>query len=694
MSNLYRRQGTILAANSSDSTRPDFAANYTVTVYEVGAVVNGAQTGVGTVTVRAGHGVVANDYIMVGTDTATFRLVASVTATTLVLDSGTLTVADKDVVVNLGPDTGTTAPNWDGSSISIYDEPSEVASAVSNSRVTCDSEGGYGYWTNAGDAWEVVRDGSGDPSEVITGAVRVRGFGAATTFADGDATPDVSASAELFKTANTSATTITGFDNATEGQRIVVVVGDALTTLDFTGTTLKGNGGRDYLANSGDIISAIYDGTNWNCTIEYAQTNRAETFVRPEQPSPPSGFDWNPPCNIWKDQHGRFNAELDIEAKAPQGAGVAYYVDPVNGSDAAAGTTRGTALQSIATALGKADIDIMYLVPGLFLRNRTWGATTIARNLSVYVLDGGRAILSRAMNGLSWSNHSGDAWKATTSAVEAVYDATNRDANGDYLVLTEESSVANVVSNPGTWILDGGELYVHTTDGREPDSDVDLRVFRTDNYAGNFLADKILYCENVSFEGGNTACFRIRNDSASGVCKGYFKNCSFKYGTRNSNGLEGQGMTELFLVDCISAVNVADGFNYDLLNGVESKIIELRCIGRSNGTASDTNVNGSSAHDDSRIVRIAGAYHNNGGPNVADVSTVQSWNLGCAGFESMGATDITNYNFGCATNAEMWLDGCASWGSTYDYAESNSSVLKVRRCTDGRLTAAGDIGSY
>ncbi len=54
MSNLAYRSNTLFKANSSDSTRPDFAKNYTVTVYEVGAVANGAQTS-NTITVRAGH---------------------------------------------------------------------------------------------------------------------------------------------------------------------------------------------------------------------------------------------------------------------------------------------------------------------------------------------------------------------------------------------------------------------------------------------------------------------------------------------------------------------------------------------------------------------------------------------------------------------------------------------------------------
>ena len=82
--------------------------------------------------------------------------------------------------------------------------------------------------------------------------------------ADQDATPSVKGG-KHFVTANTLATTITAFDDAIEGQEIVVKIGDANTTVDFTGTTLKGNGGVDWTPGSGDFLRCTFDGTNWLC---------------------------------------------------------------------------------------------------------------------------------------------------------------------------------------------------------------------------------------------------------------------------------------------------------------------------------------------------------------------------------------------------------------------------------------------
>lgn len=86
------------------------------------------------------------------------------------------------------------------------------------------------------------------------------------TFTANDATPDVG-DGNLFKTANTSATTITMFDGGSDGQMINVILGDVNTTIDFTGTNLKGNAGADWTPTTNDHMACISDGTNWYCSI-------------------------------------------------------------------------------------------------------------------------------------------------------------------------------------------------------------------------------------------------------------------------------------------------------------------------------------------------------------------------------------------------------------------------------------------
>lgn len=87
-------------------------------------------------------------------------------------------------------------------------------------------------------------------------------------FSANDATPSVKVGGtKLFQTANSNPTTITTFDDSYVGQEIVVRMNDANTTIDFTGTNLKGNAGVDWTPGNGDFMRCTYDGTNWYCTI-------------------------------------------------------------------------------------------------------------------------------------------------------------------------------------------------------------------------------------------------------------------------------------------------------------------------------------------------------------------------------------------------------------------------------------------
>lgn len=112
-----------------------------------------------------------------------------------------------------------------------------------------------------------VKEGDGN-SQILAYANSFESGGATGVglIADGDATPNVQGN-HLFKTQNTGATTITDFDNGHYGQEITVIIDDGNTTIDFTGTNLKGNGGADWSPSAGDHMTCVYDGTSWYCNI-------------------------------------------------------------------------------------------------------------------------------------------------------------------------------------------------------------------------------------------------------------------------------------------------------------------------------------------------------------------------------------------------------------------------------------------
>lgn len=84
-----------------------------------------------------------------------------------------------------------------------------------------------------------------------------------------DTTPSVAVGGKRisFKTQSTNPTTITMFDDGVVGQEITVLFEDANTTIDFTGTNLKGNVGVDFVGAVGDVMTCVFDGTNWLCQV-------------------------------------------------------------------------------------------------------------------------------------------------------------------------------------------------------------------------------------------------------------------------------------------------------------------------------------------------------------------------------------------------------------------------------------------
>jgi hypothetical protein len=159
---------------------------------------------------------------------------------------------------------------WTPITVTFYLDPGRNGASVFFwTRISGGSPGDVCYF----DGIEIVEGTIASPiyddSRGTMGDFRVGGrmiTSTITTFSNGDASPSVS-NGNIFKTANTSTTTITTFDGGVAGQEIKVIFGDNKTNIDFTGTNLKGNGGTDWSPLPGDHMTCIFDGTNWYCDV-------------------------------------------------------------------------------------------------------------------------------------------------------------------------------------------------------------------------------------------------------------------------------------------------------------------------------------------------------------------------------------------------------------------------------------------
>lgn len=90
------------------------------------------------------------------------------------------------------------------------------------------------------------------------------------TLASADATPSASG-ASILVTANSGATTITGIDDGQRGWQIVIIAGDANTTLQH-GSNLQLIGNANWTMASGDVVVFVTeDGTVWRETPQPAR---------------------------------------------------------------------------------------------------------------------------------------------------------------------------------------------------------------------------------------------------------------------------------------------------------------------------------------------------------------------------------------------------------------------------------------
>lgn len=266
---------------------------------------------------------------------------------------------------------------------------------------------------------------------------------------------------------------------------------------------------------------------------------------------------------------------------------------------------------------------------GVYTRLESWDTATSNQpsTVNVTIKGSGDVYLTKAFEPQVWSAHSGAIWKTTRSAVGRIIDMSKIEGNGYWSLLENVGSDPSSIVSGGQYATDGSTVYVRTFDDREPDDSLLLEVNSQNFIANNWSAD--LFIQNVNFVFGNNA-FEARGSSGLEQYKATFYQCGFLFGFEN--GLRTAGCGELYALECTSAMNRFDGFNWHqsqdgLLSG---NVLEASCISEYNGYSGGSSNNASSCHDAGMIVRIGGYYaHCTEGPLVPDVNSCKSWAVGC-----------------------------------------------------------------
>ena len=456
------------------------------------------------------------------------------------------------------------------------------------------------------------------------------------------------------------------------------------------------------------------------------------TFTTDDPPqvalSVPSGFGWTPPFAITTNG-STYNTDFDIDAAKPAYTRTIYIGS--GGSNLNDGLLHDNRVRSISAGITKANAytgeTVRLLIdPGEYLLSEVhdaysdnWNGVTPTVN-TVFEMNGaGRAIsIHNQLPATVASTSDPNIYVVTfsTSVTRAAIDRTfTEDGQPQllYTVFTVATSSNPVAELNAAWTTYGRgvifkesatKAWVRLRDNRQPDGDV-LYFKQGNNGAfSSALANLTLWMDGLTFWGAQT--FVVTGGTGSNNPKLYAKDITYSFsqqgGTNGFSWATGEG--ESYHVNSRATFNVGDGFNY---RGAV-KALEVNTVGSWNGwvgSITGTN-NGSTAHNDAKVIRLNAVYEHNENRNVHDIQNVKSWNLGVTATDSRTASGEAGANFviGSAgvttTTATMWLDGVTSSGSLYDLEAYDNTFMYVANTASSSFnnivsgTPAGTITPY
>lgn len=426
---------------------------------------------------------------------------------------------------------------------------------------------------------------------------------------------------------------------------------------------------------------------NWSACVIASVALPLKGFARDQyRVDPRLGHLLGSPLYAFQGAQADFDIGILDKYRPTPGNGRTYYVDPEGGSNRAGGESWRDALQTVTEALAKPDVGTVIVRGDYIYRMDSKGPEGLGvydgnRDVSI-IAEGGRAVFTTARKN-AWSDSGTGVFESSSTGgrVTKVLDTSRADEYGEYLDLTEASTLAECKAKEGTWFYAGGR--VHLNHGGKPGPEV---LLLRASQQGISAKNVRLYMRGLHFVGGGNGAFSDLGASGSVI---YAEDCKFTHNWQ-SDGFKIRDAKLSIAINCVAALNGNDGFNYHMGAETSPQFVEVGCKGFAN--KADATGNGSTSHDSCVGIRVNCTYHGNAGPGVADVDDARTYNIACASWGNGPSANACGFQASSENRkgegARMWLDHCsAEKNSGHDIYARAGATIEYRAL----LIADGDV---
>lgn len=344
---------------------------------------------------------------------------------------------------------------------------------------------------------------------------------------------------------------------------------------------------------------------------------------------------------LYRDQNGEIYDDLDLSSYDTTNIA---YVDYDNGND-----TTGSVIEPSTHPFKtvKGALDYINGISGNYYKiicktyrfardefysadtaNRTY---TLSKSVIIEPYDPTKTIVvSCDQRGLSWTR-SGTLWTTTRSNVGYVYNLTRQDGFGKFNQLEKVDSLQECTDTVNSWYQSGSSLYLHTINNEEPTFDTYMITLTLSVVRFEIQNNRFLRLKNIAFYPYYGIEFNNSGNSYENalICE----NVKI-FNQADDNGFTVSNVKKVYMINCVTGGNYADGFNYHFPNMTSETastiIYEKNCKSFKNGLTYDRDIcNCSTTHEGSNIIRVNGVYQTSKGPVIADIDSPKTMMIHC-----------------------------------------------------------------